>query len=161
MPVIFNFAGDLPSMLRGRLKGEGIITVSLERRASIKDVLESFGLPHTEVGSILLEGEEINFNHIAEEGNAYTVEPVPVPWNISKPSVLRPDPLPNISFLVDVNVGRLAKYLRAAGFDTLYDYRWKDDYISELLHKKNRILRQWLPERIRFRFSFSPFLRWH
>ena len=140
MTLTFHFHGDLSSLLRSRFKGERTVIVSLDRRASIKDVLESFGLPHTEVGSITIKGKEIDFGLIAEEGRVFNVYPVPSPWDVSVPSVLRPDPLLPVAFLVDVNVGRLARYLRAAGLDTLYDYRWKDEYISELLHREQRIL---------------------
>jgi uncharacterized protein with PIN domain len=113
----------------------------VERKASIKDVIESFGLPHTEVGFIELDGQEVDFSLIVEDGGVFAVRPVPVPWNVSRPSVLRPVPLPAVSFIVDINVGRLARYLRAAGFDTLYDHTWSDNSIAELVRvEPERIL---------------------
>lgn len=140
MTTSFQFHGDLPSLLRGSFKGKNKVVTIVDRRASIKDVLESFGLPHTEIGSIHVLGKEIDFSRIVEEGSEYIVEPLPLTWDVSVPSVLRPEPLHTVSFLADVNVGRLGRYLRAIGLDTLYDYRWTDEYISELLRKEQRIL---------------------
>jgi uncharacterized protein with PIN domain len=140
MATTFLFHGDLPSLLRRKWKGNSLIVLSMDRRASIKDVLESFGLPHTEVGSIELQGQGIDFTHIVEDQGAFTIRPVSFPWDVSLPTVLRPQPLPTVSFIVDVNVGRLARYLRAAGFDALYDHRWNDEYIAELVREEKRIL---------------------
>lgn len=140
MNATFHLHGDLPELLRRRWKGTDTLSMAVSRRASVKDMLESFGLPHTEIGAIHLGGKSLDFSHIVEPGNTYTITPVPVPWDVVTPTVLRPDPLPAVSFIVDVNVGRLAKYLRAAGFDTLYDPGWKDGYIARLLLTERRIL---------------------
>lgn len=140
MSTTFLFHGDLPLLLRGRWKGINPLTTLVNRRASVKDVIESFGLPHTEVGSIIMNDKEVDFNLIVEQGIVFDVYPVPSPWEVDKPSILRPTPLPTISFIVDVNVGRLARYLRAAGFDTLYDHRWNDEFIANMMQGEKRIL---------------------
>lgn len=141
MTTTFLFHGDLPGLLRRGWKGWcSSIVFSVDRRASIKDVLESYGLPHTEVGSIELAGQQVDFNHLVEDESIYTVRPLTIPWDILLPTLLRPQPLPAVAFIVDVNVGRLARYLRAAGLDTLYDHRWRDEYIAELVRRENRIL---------------------
>ncbi|NOX79827.1 MAG: hypothetical protein GXP57_01815 [Deltaproteobacteria bacterium] len=41
---------------------------------------------------------------------------------------------------MDVNVGKLARLLRMAGFDTLYDRCWKDDKLVALCCRERRIL---------------------
>ncbi len=140
MTVVLHFHGDLAALLKRRWRGTPSLCLQGGRRASIKDVLESVGLPHTEVGRIQLKDLDIGFGHPVEDGTAYSIHPVPFPWDVSKPSVLRPQPLPSITFLVDVNVGRLARYLRAAGFDTLYDHRWNDRYLADLVRSEKRIL---------------------
>ena len=71
----------------------------------------------------------MDFDHIVENNDDFCVQPVSVPWEISLPTILRPEALPAVTFIVDVNVGRLARYLRAAGFATLYDHRWSDDFV--------------------------------
>ena len=40
------------------------ILVSLDRRASVKDMIESCGIPHTEVGYLEIGGKEVGFSHI-------------------------------------------------------------------------------------------------
>jgi uncharacterized protein len=103
-------------------------------------VIESFGLPHTEVDRIECNGREVDFSQPVEAGSRFDIFPVPAPWDVSRPTLLRPRPLPAIRFIVDNNVGKLARYLRMAGFDTLYDYRWDDADIIDLIGEDNRIL---------------------
>jgi len=43
-------------------------------------------------------------------------------------------------FVVDVMLGRLAKWLRIAGFDTLYSNRYTDDQLVALSQKEQRVL---------------------
>ena len=54
---------------------------------------------------------------------------------------LRPEPLREIRFIVDVHLGKLARYLRMLGFDTLYDLALGDEQIIEKsLHEERIIL---------------------
>lgn len=140
MAITFELKGDLSKLLRGKWIANKSITISMERRASVKDVLESIGLPHTEVGALTLEDRQIDFSWIVKDGECFTVDPVQIPFEVTKPSLLRPLPLTEIRFVADVNVGRLARYLRAAGFDTLYDQQWRDEFIADLLNRERRIL---------------------
>lgn len=43
-------------------------------------------------------------------------------------------------FVADVMLGRLAKWLRIAGFDVLYSNRYEDDELVALSHREDRIL---------------------
>ncbi len=43
-------------------------------------------------------------------------------------------------FVADVMLGRLAKWLRIAGFDVLYSNRYSDDELVSLSHREGRIL---------------------
>ena len=140
MSVEINLTGDLPTLLRRKWKLRNSITLSCDRRASVKDVLESLGLPHTEIGSITVGDREADFNWIVEDNSTCTVSPVMQPFDVTTPTTLRPETLAEVSFIADVNVGRLARYLRAAGINTLYDHRWRDEYISDLMTREKRIL---------------------
>ncbi|SCY81733.1 Mut7-C RNAse domain-containing protein [Desulfoluna spongiiphila] len=91
-----------------------------DRRASIKDILESLGLPHTEVGRLLADGMEVGFNHVPVHDCRVDVHPVNSPFDVTRPTVLRPEAWDKIRFLVDDNVGRLAGLLRAVGVDALH-----------------------------------------
>ena len=98
-------------------------------RASVKDVIESFGVPHTEVDLIIVNGESKNFSYIINDGDDISVYPVFESIDISNLQKLRPEPLREPKFILDVHLGTLARYLRMLGFDTNYrnDYAGRRD----------------------------------
>ncbi len=97
------------------------IIFSLRRRASIKDILESMGIPHTEIHCILTAGQELSFSYIPEGGEILDIHSPDGPIDVTLPSVLRPEPLLGPAFMVDISAGKLARLLRMAGIDTWYD----------------------------------------
>jgi uncharacterized protein len=140
MQATYHFHGDLASLLRRRWRAGNPITQPVRRTASIKDVIESFGLPHTEVESITCDGRSVDFSWPVEANQHFAIFPVPTPWDVTRPTLLRPAPLNDLRFIVDVNVGRLARYLRMAGFDTLHHPGWDDRDILQALGQEQRIL---------------------
>lgn len=101
-------------------------------RASVKDVIESFGVPHTEVDLILLNGKSVGFDYIISDGDDISVYPVFESLDITNVQHLRPNPLRNPKFIADVHLGKLARYLRMMGFDVLYKNDFDDDEIVNL-----------------------------
>jgi len=83
-----------------------------DRRASIKDMIESLGVPHPEIELILVNSRSVGFSHIVEDGDRVSVYPVFESLDVSPLIRLRPEPLRNPVFIVDCNLGRLARYLR-------------------------------------------------
>ena len=140
MAAVFEFHGDLSCLLRPKWRTKKPLILPITRRASIKDVLESFGLPHTEIGKIVCQGREVDFSAAVEENQQFSIFPIQAPWDVTGKSLLRPVPLLEASFMVDVNVGRLARYLRMAGFDVLYDSGWNDEHIVALITRNKRIV---------------------
>jgi hypothetical protein len=140
MHAFYHFHGNLTNLLRRRWRGATPIIQPVTRSASIKDVIESFGVPHTEVGSILCDGLPVNFSRPVAAGQRFDIHPIPVPWEVTQPTPLRPRPLQGLGFVVDINAGRLASYLRMAGFDTLYDSSWDNAKILQVLQLEPRIL---------------------
>ncbi|MDW7771852.1 MAG: Mut7-C RNAse domain-containing protein [Desulfobulbaceae bacterium] len=140
MSAVFEFHGDLPGLLRAKWRGRQPVVQPVQRRASIKDVVESFGVPHTEIGTIECRGEEVDFSYPVEDDRVFKIFPIRAPWDPARKSLLRPVPLAEIKFIVDVNVGRLARYLRMAGFDVLYHYRWSDVQIIAMISRERRIV---------------------
>ena len=55
-------------------------------------------------------------------------------------SRVRPRPLRVVRFVLDVHLGRLARLLRLAGFDSLYANDWDDRDLSRLSRQEGRIL---------------------
>ncbi|MBU0960857.1 MAG: Mut7-C ubiquitin/RNAse domain-containing protein [Proteobacteria bacterium] len=139
-PVTLHFHGWLTTLIHRVRRSNGLVTPALNRRTSIKDLIESFGVPHTEVGSIKINGQTVSFAHIIEEESAVEIFPSQPPVNVLNSCPLRPKPLDAIRFLVDANVGKLAGKLRMAGFDTLYDPQWHDPQLAEIAEKSQCIL---------------------
>lgn len=110
------------------------------RRTSVKDMIESFGVPHTEVELILVNGESVDFSCIVEDGDRISVYPVFESLDVSPLIRLRPETLRDPRFVVDCNLGRLARYLRLLGFDSLYRNDYSDKTIAEIARDEQRIV---------------------
>ena len=110
-------------------------------RASVKDVIESFGAPHTEVDLILVNGNFVGFDYLINNGDDISVFPVFESLDITNVQHLRPLPLRNPKFIADVHLGKLARYLRMMGFDVFYKNDFDDNEIVNLsLSEKRAIL---------------------
>nr|HPI98775.1 Mut7-C RNAse domain-containing protein [Synergistales bacterium] len=132
------FHGDLDLFLKtgSEIKKEFLC----ERFTPVKDVIESMGVPHTEIGTIMAEGKERDFGFLPEEGISVHVFPITPPLDITNPTLLRPEPFTKIHFVADVNVGKLARLLRIAGFDTAYNNSWNDSTIASLADGEKRVV---------------------
>ena len=49
--------------------GNTEIVYDFDRKASVKDMIESFNVPHTEVELILVNGIAMNFSYIVRDGD--------------------------------------------------------------------------------------------
>ena len=139
-PVTLHFHGWLTALIKRVRRSNGLLTPPLHRRTSIKDLIESFGVPHTEIGSIQINRQAVSFDHIIEEESSVEISPLRPAVNVLAPCLLRPEPLAAIRFLVDANVAKLAGKLRMAGFDTLYDPQWHDAELADIAEDKQCIL---------------------
>jgi uncharacterized protein with PIN domain len=111
-----------------------------DRRASVKDVIESFGVPHTEIDIILVNGHSVDFSHLVQDGDRISVYPVFESLDISPLVRLRPAPLRTPAFVLDSNLGRLARYLRLLGFDCLYKNDYDDATVAGIAAREQRIV---------------------
>jgi len=132
-----HFHGDLAALLTRGLVGPAV-SCPVTRRASIKDVIEAMGPPHTEVGSIKVLGREVGFDHLPAPGEHIAVCPVSVPFDVRRATLLRPEPLPRLAFVVDANVARLGGLLRALGFDTAGSPDLDDAALADLASRQGR-----------------------
>ncbi len=110
------FHHDLQKLLRKKMAGK-TVSYTLNRRASIKDIIESLNIPHTEVGLILLGSKEIGFGYIPTGGEEIDIQPFCEKVSVFRPTLLRPKPEAYI-FMVDINAQKLARNLRILGLDT-------------------------------------------
>lgn len=107
---------------------------------SVKDLVEGLGVPHTEVDLILVNGRSVGFKHHVAEGDRVSVYPVFEALDISPATAVRPRPLRVLRFAADVHLGRLAGYLRLAGFDTLYRNDWTDQELVQAALSERRVI---------------------
>jgi uncharacterized protein len=113
---------------------------SFKGNPSVKDAIEAIGVPHVEVDLILVNGLERDFSYRLEDGDNVSVYPVFESMDISGVTHLRWKPLRDIKFIADVHLGKLARYLRLSGFDTLYTTDYDDMEIISLALKEHRIV---------------------
>lgn len=111
-----------------------------ERETTVKDMMESCGVPHTEVDLILINGDSVGFSQAVRDGDRVSSYPFFERLDISSLIRLRPPPLKVPRFVVDANLGRLARYLRLLGFDTRYRNDYDDATVAEVSCRETRIV---------------------
>jgi uncharacterized protein len=96
----------VPERRRGRT------AVVTDGASTIGHVVESLGVPLTEVGRLLVDGRETAVSHVPGVGESVEVLPV-----------VRPQRVPGapLRFLLDVHLGTLARRLRLLGVDVAYE----------------------------------------
>ncbi len=112
---------------------------NFELPASVKDMVESMGVPHTEIDLILLNGKPVDFSHAVEDGDRISVYP-PFKSLDTRPLLQLRTPPHDHRFVLDTHLGRLARYLRMLGFDAAYETDCEDKELSRISHDEERIL---------------------
>jgi uncharacterized protein len=108
--------------------------------ATVKDRVESLGVPHTEVDLILANGESVDFAYRVQDGDCISVYPVFEAFDVAGVSRLRAEPLREPRFVLDVHLGRLARYLRMLGFDAWWRTGAADEELARVSKEEHRIL---------------------
>lgn len=124
----FRFEGYLNVFLPQRRRDQAFV-YPFDGLRSVKDMIEAAGVPHTEVGTILVNGESVPLTYHVQTGDAVIIRPaetVPTP--------------PALRFVADVHLGRLVSYLRLLGFDTLYPEDYRDEELARISGEEQRIL---------------------
>lgn len=138
MPVAtFRFHGELNFFLPRSSKNT-VIEHPFNWRGSIKDMIESLGVPHAEIELILVNEKSVNFDYVVQDGDQ--VEAYPCSNGSGHASQLRPPYPGRPTFVLDQHLGRLAAYLRMMGFDTLYRNDFHDEELAYISHRETRIL---------------------
>jgi uncharacterized protein with PIN domain len=109
-------------------------------QSTVKDTIESLGVPHTEVDLILVNSEPVDFTYRVHAGDLVSVYPVFESIDIAPVARVRPEPLRQTRFVLDTHLGRLAAYLRMLGFDTQYDNHASDQDLARTSRDEHRIL---------------------
>lgn len=137
--AIFHFHGDLNYFLPPE-RQDVPFPATVQEDSSIKDTLESLGVPHTEIDVILVNHNAVDFS-IQISPNSH-VHIYPPGTHFDAPPVIRvgAPPLPEARFVLDTHLGRLASHLRKLGFDTLYRNDYEDEELARISSTESRIL---------------------
>ena len=133
----FRFHYELNDFLPSGKKNSSFVH-SFGGSPSIKDIIEAIGIPHVEVNFIRVNDRPVDFTYRLKTDDIVLVYPVteisdvlPLQRKIEKDEV---------KFILDVHLGKLAKYLRMCGFDTLYQNDYDDRKIIEISIEEKRII---------------------
>lgn len=122
------------------LLGTGALEVPVGERRSVKDLVESIGIPHPEIDLLLVDDEPVRFDHPVHGGERVAAYP---PMRSLRPDpdvALWPTPPEPRRFVVDVHLGTLARRLRLLGFDSWYATDADDEHLAALAVDEERIL---------------------
>ncbi len=135
----FRFYEELNDFLPA-FKRKQDFTYHFSGQPSIKDAVEALGVPHTEVDLILINGQSVSFSHLLREGDRVAVYPMFESLDISTVTHLRLKPLRQPKFILDVHLGKLARYLRLLGIDCLYYNLYDDKQIMQIAQQEQRVI---------------------
>ena len=96
----------------------GKIRQLVRERRSVKDMIESLGIPHVEAGRVRIDGREAGLSDILFRDCVL--------------EVFSPEPLEHDSFVLDVHLGKLSANLRMLGFFTDYSNDRDDAELADI-----------------------------
>jgi uncharacterized protein with PIN domain len=94
----------------------GDVTFAVNDSSTLGHVVESLGIPRTEIGELRVDGRAASVHDRARADDLVEVLPV-----------RRPQPIRDPRFLLDVHLGALARRMRLLGLDTTYGNDATDD----------------------------------
>ncbi len=127
--VRLEVAPELRFLLPARWRA-GVVEVAADRTASLGHVVQSVGVPLTEVGALRVAGRTVPAGRRPEPGELVEVVARPRPQPLDGPPRL----------LLDVHLGVLARRLRLLGVDTAYRNDAADDELVEQAGREDRLL---------------------
>jgi len=135
----FRFYAELNDFLP-RAARASVLTRQFDVGASVKDMIESFGVPHTEVDVVLVNGRSVDFSHRIDDGDRISVYPVFESLDVGEIVRVRPKPLREPRFVLDAHLGALARLLRLLGFDCSYRNNYSDTELVKTSASERRVI---------------------
>ncbi len=126
--VCFRFHGNLDFFLAPAHRGKNFHH-TVRSTDAVKHLIESLGVPHTEIERVSVKGLMVPFSAKLADGDYVEVFPYTQPIMLEDPR-----------FVVDGHLGRLAAYLRMLGFDTWYDRYADDAWLASISSTEHRVL---------------------
>jgi uncharacterized protein with PIN domain len=135
--VRLNFHGDLDFFLGSKTRSR-TVERNLGEKTSIKDMIESCGVPHPEVDMILVNGRGVGFDHTLMRDGDVEVFPVANRGTLGTEKHLQQAEI--LQFVADGHLGRLTRNLRLLGFDVAYARQADDRQLLDTMTRENRAL---------------------
>lgn len=107
---------------------------------SVKDLIESCGVLHTEVECISVNNEAVGFDYLVRNEDQIAVHPISQAAEISPTFMLRSPVQRPLRFVLDVHLGKLTAYLRMLGFNVFYRNCLGDAELANISAKEQRVL---------------------
>jgi uncharacterized protein with PIN domain len=139
LKAIFHFHSELNEFLSNDNKWNDI-NVVFKGHETVKHLVESLGVPHTEVDIILVNGVSVDFAARLEDGCQVDVFPGSTQLENTSNIHLQQEPTGEPCFVADGHLGKLVSYLRLLGFDVLYSNDCDDEILAEISSNQDRIL---------------------
>ncbi|MFI0899205.1 Mut7-C RNAse domain-containing protein [Streptomyces sp. NPDC020983] len=125
----------IPAGLRLFLSADrraAVLALTTDGSSSLGHVVESLGIPLTEVGGLVVDGRDVPARHVPAAGEVIEVRPVARPQQV---------PGAPLRFLLDVHLGTLARRLRLLGVDAAYESEdIGDPALAALSARERRVL---------------------
>ncbi|MFN7132591.1 MAG: Mut7-C RNAse domain-containing protein, partial [Myxococcales bacterium] len=135
----FRFYAELNDQLPRELRQVDVVR-RFTGAPAVKDAIEAIGIPHTEVDLILVDGEPVGFEEPLRDGARVSVYPVFEAMDVAPFARLRPEPLRQPRFVLDVHLGRLARLMRLGGLDVHFSPDHDDEALAAISRDERRTL---------------------
>ncbi|MFL6516237.1 MAG: Mut7-C RNAse domain-containing protein [Chthoniobacterales bacterium] len=135
--IELRFRGDLVVFVKSKTDA-GDIARQLNEPTSVKDAIESCGVPHPEVNRILVNGEAVDFGFVLRAPASVEVFPVEFSDDIDVGETLQRRDLHR--FVADGHLGKLVRNLRLLGVDVSYQTQMEDRALLDVMHSEKRAL---------------------
>ena len=135
--VRLRFYGDL-SVFLGSKTGDAVIERRLAEKTSIKDIIESCGVPHPEVDLISVDEQTVGFDHTLTNDAKVRVFSIENRDALNAEQRLQATGMSR--FVADGHLGSLTRNLRLLGFDVAYRQNADDHQLLEVMVRENRAL---------------------
>lgn len=115
-------------MFVGSSSSAAAVNVQCCPHQTVKDIADSIGIPHVEIGAYMINGTAVEESHKPYDGDTI----------ILKTSTACP--LGRPQFILDVHLGTLVRYMRILGFDVLFNADFDDCTIAETAFREGRVV---------------------
>ncbi len=137
--VYFRFYQELNQYLPDKIKKRET-EYRFTGEQTVKEGIESFGVPLSLVDMVLLNGNPARFLNYLVDKDKISVFPVFESFDISGLTLPRENALRETKFIVDTGLEGLAEYLSRNGFDLIYRGKYTEKDVIRIAEAGKRII---------------------